>query len=90
MIDTVDTAAVVKQGSEMFNQMGYFWPRIHDEYKPVDYRLAIRAMPRSAADSRLCTAVKTGERCIRVMAGKLSAIFEAERIIMEMVDRLAD
>jgi hypothetical protein len=47
--------------------------------------MAIRAMPRSAAAARLVNVVRVGERAIRVRAGKLDAIFAAERCVMEML-----
>lgn len=82
-----------RRAQEMFSQMAEFYPRIRDEYKIVDYRTAIRAMPRSAADARLVDIIWVGERAIRVRAGKLDAIFHAERaikaIIAEMEGRVA-
>ena len=69
----------------MLEQMAYFYPRVRDEYRVVERRVAIRAMPRSAADARLVDVVRVGERAVRVRAGKLDAIFVAERTIRGMV-----
>lgn len=69
----------------MFDQMAYYLPRIRDEYRIVDYRTAIRALPRSAADARLCEVIRVGERGIRIRAGKLDAIFHAEREVKRML-----
>lgn len=72
-------------GQEMFDQMAGFYPRLHDEYRIAEYRTAIRAMPRSAADARLCEIIRVGERALRIRAGKLDAIFHAERIVKAML-----
>lgn len=69
----------------MFSQMMEFYPRILGEYQIVGHRLAIRAMPRSAADARLVDVVRVGNRALRVRAGKLDAIFHAERVIRDML-----
>ena len=69
----------------MFEQMATFYPRVRDEYHVVDHRVSIRAMPRSAADARLVDVVRVGERAVRVRAGKLDAIFVAERTIRGMM-----
>lgn len=74
-----------QHANEMFNQMAYYYPRIHDEYHIVDYRTAIRALPRSAADARLCEVIRVGERGIRIRAGKLDAIFHAEREVKRIL-----
>ncbi len=70
---------------EMFKQMTRFYPRLADEYRVADRRLAVRAMPRSAADARLVDVVRVGERAVRIRAGKLDAIFHAERVIRDML-----
>ncbi len=74
-----------RHAAAMFDQMAGFYPRIRDEYRVVDHRLAIRAMPRSAADARLVDVVRVGDRALRVRAGKLDAIFHAERVIRDML-----
>lgn len=72
-------------GQRMIEQMASYWPRVRDEYRIVDYRTAIRAMPRSAADARLADVVRVGDRAVRIRAGKLDAIFHAERVIRGML-----
>lgn len=82
----LDTLAEIGgHATAMFDQMAFYWPRIRDEYRIVDHRLAIRAMPRSAADARLVDVVRVGDRALRVRAGKLDAIFHAERVIRDML-----
>jgi len=86
LFDSVGAKVLIgNQTSGMLDQMASFYPRIRDEYRVVDHRLAIRAMPRSAADARLVDVVPVGERAIRIRAGKLDAIFHAERVIRGMI-----
>jgi FAD dependent oxidoreductase len=73
--------------TSMVDQMAFYYPRLRDEYRIVDYRFAIRAMPRSAADARLADVAWAGDRQIRVRAGKLDAIFHAEREIKRMIEQ---
>lgn len=84
-LDHVPAAEIGRQGEAMMQQMARYYPRVRNEYRIMDYRTAIRAMPRSAADARLVDVVRVGERAIRVRAGKLDAIFHAERRVMEML-----
>jgi len=79
------TELIEKHAKAMFSQMEFFYPRIRDEYRIVDYRTAIRALPRSAADARLCEVIRVGERGIRIRAGKLDAIFHAEREVKRLL-----
>lgn len=69
------------RSSAMLEQMAHYWPDVLRLYSLVDVRLSIRAMPRSAADARLVDVVRVGRRALRVRAGKIDAIFEAERQI---------
>lgn len=78
---------VDRHTKEMLAQMRRFYPTI-DEYQVVDHRLAIRAMPRSAADARLIHVLRVGERALRIRAGKLDAIFDAERQVKAMIAQM--
>lgn len=69
----------------MVDQMSLYWPLIR-EYKIMDLRLSVRAMPRSGADARLVDIVRTGERTLRVRAGKIDAVFLAEELVKRAVD----
>lgn len=68
----------------MIDQMAHYYPAVRDR-RLVDMRTAIRAMPGSAADSRLCKVVEmpgahpAGGRYLAIRAGKIDAVFEAER-----------
>lgn len=72
------------RGERMLSQMAEYWPLVKEQYRIVDYRLAIRAMPKSAADTRLVEVVKE-DRTIRVRAGKIDAVIQAERAVKEMI-----
>lgn len=73
-----------ERANSMIEQMGSFYPAIHD-YRLVDAKLSIRAMPLSGADSRLVDVVKLGPRVLRVRAGKIDAVIHAERLVREMI-----
>ena len=85
VIDDLASDEINKQTDGMIASMAEFYPAIRDQYRVVDYRLSIRAMPLSGADTRLVDVVKVGERVLRVRAGKIDAIIHAERVIKEMV-----
>ena len=85
ILDSQTTADLDARANAMFDQMAHYWPACQDRYRIVDYRRTIRAMPRSAADSRLVDVVRIGERALRVRAGKIDAVFHAERIVREQI-----
>lgn len=80
ILDGLKKADVEKQGDMMVASMSRFYPGI-EEYGVSDYRLSIRAMPLSGADSRLVDVVRVGERALRVRAGKIDAVAHAARLI---------
>lgn len=69
----------------MIGQLAFYYPRVLDEFRVVEHRTAIRAMPRSAADARLVDVIGVGDRGIRIRAGKLDAIFDAESQVKAML-----
>lgn len=81
VLDGQTAADLCARGQAMMLQMADFWPAVRDLYRIADYKLSIRAMPRSAADARLVDVVRVGERALRVRAGKIDAVFHAERLI---------
>lgn len=84
VLDSQSVSDIEKRTSQMIDQMAQFWPAVFDHYWPVDHRLSIRAMPKSAADTRLVEVVKE-DRTIRVRAGKIDAVLQAERAVKEMI-----
>lgn len=85
LLDQQTKVDLVLRGEKMLAQMGYYWPEAHEAFTPVDYKLTVRAMPKSAADSRLVDVIKIGEKALRVRAGKIDAVFHAERMIKETI-----
>jgi hypothetical protein len=88
LLDRLSENDVSRRCQEMFDQMSFFYPAVRDLYRIADYRLSIRAMPKSAADTRLVDVVSVGERALRVRAGKIDAVFHAERIVKERLSTL--
>ena len=76
---------VATRAIAMLEQIAYYWPQVRDLYRIADYRFGIRAMPKSAADARLVEVIRTGERKLRVRAGKIDAVIHAENLICEMI-----
>lgn len=84
MLDKVSTRQCRARCRTMLDQMAEYWPAAKELFTIADYRLSIRAMPRSAADARLVDVIRVGERALRVRAGKIDAIFHAARMIDEI------
>lgn len=85
VLDTLDELEITTRAHAMLNQLAFYWPSVRDLYSIVDYRLGIRAMPKSAADARLVDIIQTGERKLRVRAGKIDAVIHAENMIVEKI-----
>jgi hypothetical protein len=83
LLDATDDVAAIARCEAMLEDMAHFYPAAASDYQIVDYRKTIRAMPRSAADSRLVDVVSVGKKALRVRAGKIDAVFHAERQIKE-------
>lgn len=79
---SVQTREIERQGAKMFAQMASYYPALKRDFRIVDHRLAIRAMPRSKADARLIDVVLVGDHSVRIRAGKIDAVFSAERVIL--------
>lgn len=80
------TAADIRQRVDwMIGSMARYFPAIRSEYELADFRLSVRAMPLSGADTRLVDVRKIGTDMIRVRAGKIDAVIHAEREIMGMI-----
>lgn len=84
VLDNFSASDAVILGNKMVDSMAYFYPQIY-QYKVVDHMTSIRAMPLSAADTRLVHVVKLSDKLIRIRAGKIDAVFDAERAIEEMI-----
>lgn len=77
------------RAKSMFRQMAYYYPEIEESevFMNDDLKTSIRAMPSSAADARICRVVKTGPKSMVVLAGKIDAIFHAEKQVKEIMSR---
>ncbi len=85
LLDRLNQWEIKAQADAMMEQVAFYWPAVMDLYEIADYRLAIRAMPRSGADARLVDVRRVGDRAIQVRAGKIDAVIEAERVVKEML-----
>lgn len=83
VLEATTRQAAFERVEDMRQQLAIFWPESLTLYRPVDYRLGIRAMPLSGADARLVDIIQTGERRLRIRAGKIDAILHAEKLVKE-------
>jgi len=85
LISELDRGDIEERGRQMIESMAKFYPAIH-RFKVVKHMVSIRAMPESAADTRLCDVWQNG-RTIHVRAGKIDAVIHAGRTVREMIER---
>lgn len=72
------------RAAEMRDQIARYWPGSR-WFKLKSAAGAIRAMPKSGADSRLVEVRQPEERLLRIRAGKIDAIFQAEREVLSAI-----
>lgn len=84
ILDGLSVADVEDQGERMIAQMAEFYPDVLG-FEVAEHRLSIRAMPLSAADTRLVDVVRVGERALRIRAGKIDAILHAASVVREVI-----
>lgn len=87
ILRTVPSSTVEEHVDRMREQMGHYWPESLDLYTVADVRLAIRALPKSAADARLVDVSRAGERLLRIRAGKIDAVIAAEKMVREIIEK---
>lgn len=85
VLEATTRQAAFERVEDMRRQLAIFWPESLSLYRTVDYRLGIRAMPLSGADARLVDIIQTGERRLRIRAGKIDAILHAEKLVKELL-----
>ena len=88
MLDDFGPDKVSKRFDSLINDMARFYPDILEiGYEFREARKAVRAMPRSAADSRLMSVRWDPERntTIRVIAGKIDAVLDAADQVKELI-----
>lgn len=86
MLDGLKRYDIERQGHLMLNSMEHFFPDVRG-YEVADHRVSIRAMPSSAADTRLASVTRVGERALRVMAGKITSVVEAAEAVRAEIAR---
>ncbi len=84
--DNIRVDSLIDRANRMIDQMSFFYPRVLDYKSDMEFKVAIRAMPRSAADARLIDVVSIDDKTIRVRAGKIDAIFHAYDTIRCILD----
>lgn len=84
LINSLSRDEIELQGACMIDSMREFYPAI-GRYQVHDYRTSIRAMPLSGADTRLCDVIKTAPNVIRVRAGKIDAVVQAEQAVKALM-----
>lgn len=77
---------LVQRAEAMLEQMAYYFPQVRDTHKIEGWMTSIRAMPKSASDARLVQVVGFGSRLLRIRAGKIDAVFEAEAQVLKAIE----
>ncbi|BCH33141.1 hypothetical protein MesoLjLc_50710 [Mesorhizobium sp. L-8-10] len=85
LLNGLSAAEIERQAQFMLGDMAGFYPAVRDLYEIADYRLSIRAMPLSGADTRLVDVARVGERALRIRAGKIDAVLAAEKVVKGMI-----
>lgn len=87
IVREVSTPSLDQRAYLMINQMAMYYPAIRD-YEIVEYKLSVRAMPRSGSDARLIDVIQFSDQLLRVRAGKIDAIIQAEQEIKQCLRKL--
>lgn len=80
MLSNLSDADVRRQAQSMIEQMSYYYPAVLD-FDVHDFKLTVRAMPKSNSDARLVDVVQTSPGILRVRAGKIDAILHAYDLV---------
>jgi hypothetical protein len=88
LIEGLSDEQITAQAQGMIDSMAGFYPNVR-RFSVAGRMLSIRAMPHSAADTRLCDIWRNG-RTIHVRAGKIDAVVHAGRRVRELIDGAED
>lgn len=77
---------VDRRAGHMIAQMQFYYPEFTKRFAYSRAMLSVRAMPLSAADTRLVDIVQTGKSTWRVRPGKIDAVFHAAREIERLLE----
>lgn len=80
LIEQVPPEDCLGRADSMLESMAHFYPAIR-EYELADWKLSVRAMPLSGADTRLVDVIQLRDRLLRVRAGKIDAVIHAEKLV---------
>ncbi len=83
-ISSLDADGIDYIRHKMLERVDDYLPSFRDEYKPVGHACAVRVKPVSGSDRRSCI-IGGGDRVITVFPGKISTVFDAERIVGELI-----
>lgn len=84
LLNDLSPQQIFDRSHSMFDDMRRFYPAL-EEYRIAEPMLSIRAMPRSGADTRLVSVDRPDAGLIRVRAGKIDAVLDAERMVKELI-----
>lgn len=84
ILDDLSGYEIADRAEAMLASMEHYYPQIR-EFRIADYMFSIRAMPLSGADTRLVDVARQSDRLLRVRAGKIDAILDAERLVKAMI-----
>ncbi len=80
-------ASIKARAATMLDQMAHYMPRVRDTHRWVGQLFGVRAMPRSGSDARLVQVLEVGPNRLRIRAGKIDAIFDAEHAVRGWMQR---
>lgn len=83
ILDNTTTEEIWHRIEEMRTDLRHYWPASWDLYKPVGFKLTIRALQQSSAAARLVDIESSSPRTLHVRAGKIDAVFLAEQMVRE-------
>lgn len=88
VLEATNPEMLMARADAMLEQMAYYYPQVKETHAVCGWMTSIRAMPKSASDARLVQVADAGEGLLRIRAGKIDAIFEAEAQVRIRIDGL--
>jgi len=84
ILESLSKKELVERGDSMIQSMAHFYPAVN-ECTVKEYKTSIRAMPKSGSDARLVEVLETQPNVIRIRAGKIDAVIDAERAVKNII-----
>lgn len=88
ILANADSDLIAKHWDGMSSQVAHFYPEFLGHYRYVEPRFGIRAMPSSAADTRLMNVAAIDGTTLAIRAGKIDAVFETADIVRKTLTLL--